>query len=255
MATLGSFGSQNSPTVMGFAFFNKNSIVDKTMISFSMWKTTIKIAIYPLIESGDMSDDQVKYDKKNGQAIYLTPYKAYMFAGLLKEFLKNPAEIYGKGVPSGQNLITIEDPNDTNGLNKPGACPCIVVRKINGETGAVEASYAYEFNPNPYIVIESYDQKTAKFVKSVERFKELEPNLIIMQLEAYCQAMTNATAFTVADTLFPSLEKMAAKLGVDLNSNPYGSSYKSNSYFASNTGMPAQQDPQPTQGIGLGAMM
>ena len=57
-----------------------------------------------------------------------------------------------------------------------------------------------------------------------------------MQLESYFSAMTNTIAFTVAEAMYPTLDKIASKLGVDLNSNYNGGSYKSNSYFNNNSG-------------------
>lgn len=224
--------TQNTPSVSGYAFFNKESGVDKTMLSFNMWKTTIRASIYPLIESEN--DDQVKYDRKGGISIYLSPFKAAMFAELIRKFMKDPQAYSGKGVPSGQALITIEDPSIAEGFNKPGANPLIVIRKINPE-GGVEMCYAYETNKDFYAVIEKYNQNTGEFVKNTEEFKQLELHLIARQLETYCEAMGNSIAFAVNEQTFQHLDKIANKLGVELLSS-YSSSYKSNSYFNTNDG-------------------
>lgn len=235
MPTLGSYGNQIGPTVTGFQLYNKDSVVDKTMLSFSMWKTTIKIAIYPLIES---EDDQVRYDRKNGLAIYLTPMKAFMFANIIRDFKKNPHNTNTRGIFSGTNLITIEDPTNPNGFNKPDAGPIIVLRKVNSDNGTMEASYAYEIRFDNAAIIENYNEKNRNFVKNVEEFKFIELDMIALQLEEYAKAMTNATAFAVSDSLYGCLDKIASKLGVDLNSAynaNNGGGYKQ-SYFASSNG-------------------
>ena len=245
MALYGSFANSTtaSPTVMGFSFFNRESIVDKTMLSFSMWKTTIKLGIYPLIES---ENDEVRYDRKGGTVIYLTPMKAWEFAQLLKMYRKDPKSAHRKGLPAGQSLITIEDPSDPKGFNKPGAGPCIVIRKINPDSGNMEASYAYETRKDNGTIVDAYDEKTGKFEQTIE-FPFIELDMIIMQLETYTKAMTNAQAFATADALATPLDKIATKLGVDLNAGFNGAgSYKNNSYFTPNK---ASQVNYPENGL------
>ena len=63
---------QSTPTVYGYSFFNKESIIDKTMISFSMWRNNLKISISPVIES---ENGETRYDTKSGISVYLTPQK------------------------------------------------------------------------------------------------------------------------------------------------------------------------------------
>lgn len=218
-----------SPTVYGFNFYNKNSTVDKTMLSCSMWKTTIRISIFPLIESEN--DDQVKYDRKGGISIYLTPYKAYMFAELLKKFKEDPETCTNRGIPSGLALISVEDPRFAPGYKRPDANTLISIRKVNPE-GGVDASYAYELNRETDGIVKDYNQETGQFSKDYEMMKGTELELLIIQLETYCRAMTNSTAFSVIEQQYPYLDKIANKLGVELMTN-YGSSYKSNSYFNS----------------------
>lgn len=224
--------NQNTPSVYGYSFYNKDSTIDKTMLSFNMWKTTIRMSIYPLIESEN--DDQIKYDRKGGISIYLTPFKAHMFAELIRRFKENPEKYSGKGVPSGQALVSIESPKYTQGYKNPNANPLIVIRKVNLD-GALEASYAYEINNDYYAVINNYDQNTGEFVKDTNEFIGIELDLIANQLESYCEAMNNTVAFAVNEQTFLHLDKIANKLGVELLSS-YGSSYKSNSYFTSNSG-------------------
>jgi hypothetical protein len=225
MTAFGSYGStQQSPTVYGYAFFNKEASIDKTMMSFSMWKTSLKVGIYPLIET---DDDQVKYDRKNGVAAFLIPQKAFMLAMIMREFKKDPVGNDNRGIASGQSLISI---CSGTFFGKPDAGPALVIRKISKE-GQVEASYAYEFRQNFYTSIDGFDEKNGKFDQSFESFNNIEIDTAILQLEEYYKAMSNATAFTVAEALYPNLEKIANKLGVDLLSNYNGGGYKNNSYF------------------------
>ena len=231
--------TQFSPTVFGLTFVNKYSKLDKTMLQFSMWKTTIKITIYPVIESSDSySDDQVKFDKKNGLSIYLTATKAHLFAQLLREFKNDPEKISGKGVPSGQSLITIEfNPSSEN-------TPCIAIRKINPDSGSIEQSYSYELSDDLSMIIEDYDPSTGTFNKNYEMFRGHDLDMIILQLEQYAAAMTNSMAFSVTENLYPHFEKIASKLGVELYTPYGGGSYRSNSYFASNPGMNQNASPE-----------
>jgi hypothetical protein len=222
--------NQVTPTIQGYSLFNRDAKIDKTMLAFSMWKTTIRIGIFPLIESEN--DDQPKVDRKGGLSIYLTPFKAHMFAEILTRYKSNPEQYSGKGIPSGQCLISIEDPRYAPGYNKPDANPLIVIRKVSPETGAMEASYAYEINDNFYAIVDSYDQTTGQFTKNFDEFKGIEIDIIITQLESYYRAMTNATAFSVVESQYQYLDKIANKLGVELMANNF-ISYRSNSYFNS----------------------
>ena len=75
------------PTVYGAVFSNKNSEIDKTSLSFSMWQKTIKITIAPLIET---IDGDVKVDYKGSIGAFLSPTKAYIFSNMKVTTCLNP---------------------------------------------------------------------------------------------------------------------------------------------------------------------
>lgn len=226
MAAFGNYGQTNlnTPTVYGYALFNKESTIDKTMMSFSMWKTTLKIGIFPLIES---DNDEVKYDKKNGTSIFLTPTKARIFSTILQNFKQDPVKFNNNGVPAGQSLITIVNSSE---FNKPEAGPAIIIRKISAE-GQVESSYAYEIKKNFHNAVVGFNEKTGKFDQDFTSYNDLEIDMIITQLEEYYKAMTNATAFTVIDGTYQTFDKIASKIGVDLNAGYNGGGGYNKSYF------------------------
>lgn len=229
MAAFGGYQQQmNTPTIYGYSFFNKESVVSKTMLQFSMWKTTLKVAIYPLIES---DSDEVKYDRKNGCAIFLIPAKAHMFAELLRGFKQDPKKFNDTSIPSGQGLISIVSGDY---FGKKDAGPCIVIRRVNGSTGQVELSYAFEIRTKSHNVVTAFDETTGKFEQDFDRFKYLDLDMMITQLDAYYNAMSNAYAFSTVDNMYPYLDKIASKLGVDLNSN-FNSGAFNKSYFNNRT--------------------
>ena len=230
----GTAGNQYGPTVYGFALHNPTSIVDKTMLSCSMWKSSIKLAISPAIEGDSYT---VRYDRANSVSIYLTAPKAHMLACLLRDYLQDRDKYNCKGIPSANKLVTIQKGYDLVRNNdeevKQSAGDVLMIRQLSQE-GTIESSYAYEFRRTAYGFIEKFDAQTGKFDQNFKRHENLDMEQLIMQLEQYYMAMTNAVAFTVADTLYPCIEKIANKLGVDLAGGNYGGGYRNNSYFNPN---------------------
>ena len=213
------------PTVYGAVFSNKNSEIDKTSLSFSMWQKTIKITIAPLIET---IDGDVKVDYKGSIGAFLSPTKAYIFSNILKSFKEDPKKYNNYGVASGQALITICTP-DMFGKTSEG--PIINIKKITSE-GGVEQSYSYEIKTD-YNAVHGFNEKSGQFNQDFESYKTTELDLMIIQLDEYVKAMTNAYAFANTVATFPYFDKLALKLGVDLI--PKSKSFSTaTSYFNSN---------------------
>jgi hypothetical protein len=226
------YGAQEpwSPTVSGIALYNPTSKIDKTCITFSMWKTTIRVSIVPAIESG--TDEAPRYGYKNGVNIWLTPQKANQFAQILKGYRDNPDQFDNYGVATSQAIITVDKP-DTFGY--PGRGPVISIRRVS-EEGNVELSYSYECNIDGTSAIVGFNVNNPKaFKQDTSHFQNIELDSIITQLEQYYLAMTNATAFSVLSQVYPYLDKIAAKMAVDLSGNLHRQQ-RSNGFFAGGNG-------------------
>lgn len=236
-----------SPSVYGYSFSNSESTIDKTNLSFGMWKTTLQIRIAPLVESGT----EFHIDRKNSVAIFLIPAKAKMFADILRKYKEDPEKMNNYGVASGKSLITVMSPKafkkDSNG--------CIInIRNITPE-GVVEASYSYE-TKSTYNTVSGYDDKNGSFSQDFKTYETLEIDLIITQLEEYVKAMTNTYAFANVMQMYPYADKIASKLGVDLTNGYGGNNYRAQSYFNSSnsSGHQQQSAPQQVQG-GLSSLI
>lgn len=205
-----------SPTVFsGFTLYNPISKIDKTSMSFSMWKSTLKISIVPVIETESVNETP-KYDYKNSISIYLTPIKAHLFAEILTAFKKEPIKYTNYGISTPQSIITVDVPK-TFGKDYDGTV--ISIRRV-GENGNIEASYSYECSSDNFSAVVGFNTKNPKeFTQDTEIFKNEEVDAIIHQLNSYYEAMSNANAFATVNVLYPYLDKIAAKLGVDLSNN------------------------------------
>ena len=77
-----------TPTVRSaYKFFNSNSSVDNTVMSFNYWNSLLKITMNPIIVKEGSAN---KVDTDNHVDIYLSPSKARMFLHCIQEFRKNP---------------------------------------------------------------------------------------------------------------------------------------------------------------------
>lgn len=208
------------PTVYGISMSNTDeNAVDRTQLSFSMWKGTIKLQIAPMVKAST-SDDYPKADRDNAAAIYLSPTKAHMLAVIMQKCLDDLKgfPLDGYSVNAGGGLITI-----SSGKAFGASQPCIVLRSINPDTGKVEAMYAYEFKTNYHTIIKKYDEEAGTYDEDASMFANVEMMQIIEQLEDYARASNHAVAFSVADSMSYQLNamrsdigKVAEKLGVAL---------------------------------------
>lgn len=227
------------PTLYGASFSNKDSEIDKTNLSFSMWQKTIKINIAPLIET---VDGDIKIDYKSSAGAFLSPTKAYIFSNILKGFRDDPEKFNNHGVASGQALITICTPEV---FGKKTTSPIINIKKITSE-GGVEQSYSYEIKTD-YNAVLGFNEKTGQFKQDFDSYKNTELDMMIIQLDEYVKAMTNTQAFANVVATFPYFDKIALKLGVDLMPKPKSFSTATSYFNSNNQNNMTMQSAQNTQ--------
>ena len=245
----GSNESKFSPTVYGYSFSNAESVVDKSNINFSMWKTTIKVSISPLIDTGT---NEWRVDRKNSISAYLIPAKALMFADILKKFKEDPEKYNNWGVASGSAYISVINPKSVK--SDADGFAIINIRRISSE-GVVEASYSYEVKAgNTYNAVIGFDEKKGTFSQDFDAYASTELDLIITQLEQYACAMTNTQAFAVVNNQYDYLDKIAQKVGADF-SGGYSKTYSNQSYFNQPGAGQQQQPVQPPMSAGLESLI
>ena len=228
-------------TLTPYRFNNGESSVDKTCITFSLWKQNLRIGIYPRKNN----TEEVTFDMDNGINVYLNHTRARILCEEFKNFLRNPELYSGSGVPSAQGIITI-----SNGAEFGTTNPVIVIRKLD-EIGNVISSYAYECKSDFYFSVRGYNGGK-EFSKEYDSFKYMEVQCMITMLEEYYKAMTYTIAHTFLDAnrynhdrLQTRLNSICDKMGIEVknsgNSNR-GSSYSSTTKFFNNASPKGSED-------------
>lgn len=227
-------------TYTSYRMNNAESPVDKTAISFSMWKQMLRISIFPRKEN----TDEISFDMDNGITIYMNHSKARILANEIKNFLRDPSLYNGTSVPSGAGIITI-----SNGAEFGSNNPVIVIRKLD-EMGNVTSTIAYETKTDYYYAIRGYNGG-ANFTKDMETYRNLELEEMALVCEEYCKASTYAVAHTVRDSMRYDVDRIrtnvfaiADKLGVDTGrSSSRGSSFNNATNFFNNAGSSGYSTP------------
>lgn len=215
---------QFRPTVYGYSLYNTDNDYEKSRLTFTMWARTIKISIEEMTreaENGRMAE----FDTKNSSIIYLTPSKAYMLAGIVEKYYKNPEQYSGYGVASARAFITISREGDYD------------VIRINEITGTgVRKGLGYVINTN-YNIVTSYDDNGPTY--NNEMFANMDFIQIITQLKDYAKAMDNTIAFTVMDQnnrntnwLRSAVTKIAAANNINLSNKQAKPASGNRSQFA-----------------------
>lgn len=224
------------PTVYTpYKFNNARSTVDQTQLSFQYWNNSLRCIIAP--RNQDSPEDQPTFDIKNSISAYLNHTKARMFATVLRGFLSDPEAYDNCGVAAGSSLITV-----TTGKEFNSKFPLIVIRKVD-ESGSVTASFAYEVKGDFHFSVKGFSESSnGQFDKVF--YPNLELEQILTVLDEFTKAETRAVAYSVMDSqkydmyrMSTKLDRLGAKLGVDMNVSSGGSTKSSStSYFSRDNG-------------------
>lgn len=212
----------------GYSLFNSSKDLPEEMhacITFSYWKSCIKISIAKRSASS-FGKDTPSYDMENKLSIYVRHSKARMLANELKNL--NPAELEeGKtvGIGSGSAVILI---GCVNGV------PAIIIRKAFEDGTKIE--HVYIINQR-YDLIIDHDSKSYRFQTDMEKYKYMEIDMLREQLESFANSMTNATAYSVVNTMAydnyktnNTINSIASKLGIDISGNKTNARFGYNSF-------------------------
>ena len=211
-----------------YTLSNSDSQIDSTRLSATFFNKMLKLTLDPKKEGSSVESPE--WDTKAGISVYLTHTKARMLYDEICMFQKRK-ECNNAGVTSGSGLISI-----SNGRELGIDATCLIIRKLNGDSGEIESSYAYEFKKNYHYAIENFNQENLEFDKvyhediEIEQFKTL--------LKTYYEAMSSALAYSMMDSLQydnsrinTKLDSICEKLGIEYKGKQ--SNKSSNSVFNS----------------------
>lgn len=193
------------PTVYcPFKFTNPNSEIDATALSFHYWNNALVLTITPKKENSNA--EYTEWDKENAIKITLTHRKARMLHDEIINYLDNKVNA-NHGVPSGSGLVYISDGKEfgKNGL-------CLVIRKINPDTGAMEASIAYQFRADVHYAIRNYSEAGNQHDKIY--YDRVEVDELLTILKSYYESITGAVAYSVLSNMKYDTSRMNTKIGL-----------------------------------------
>lgn len=221
----------------GYAMSNTDG-VDPSALNYQFVNGLLKISIAPMLPNAKPGDKEL-WDRQNAAVIWLTHTKARMLADEIKYLMAHPDEINNSGVPSGsEGLISF-----SNGKELGATSPCLIVRKLDPNTGDVTSSYAYQFKADYHYTIRNFSPNSKDFDKFF--YNDLEIDQFVTLLETYYTAMSGATAYGVLHGAKYDIQKnntkiklIMDKLGIE-SSGDYskgGSGYNNRSFFSGNNG-------------------
>lgn len=231
MGTLGNYNNNKDkenyqPSVYSrYSFSNTESEIDATKLGATFWNGLLKLSIAPFNASVE------RFDYDNEGSIYLSPYKAKMFAEELKLFLKDKSSYNNMGVTSGKGMISI-----SNGVELTGkVVPMIIIMIIN-EDGGVESEYVYEIKTDYHYAIRNFSEKDTKFDKVA--YEDLEILMLIDLLEEYYKSSSGAYAYSNIDQgrfnnsrINTKLDSICSELGIEYGGNSYNKGGTNRSVF------------------------
>jgi hypothetical protein len=227
-------------TYSGVRFFNSDSAVDPSSMSFSFWKGLLKIAIIPVKK---VEGSVPEYDKDNELAIYLTPLKAALMHRYMKTIDIN--KVTNFGVATNKGIIYITNGKEEFNVKEDGKIFCVL--KLIDENGAVTSAIAYEFFTN-YFGIKDYTGGT-NFTKDFSFSNNLEYEMFIELFKNYVSSSNYAYAATVVECSKFDMSRLNTKIGTIQEKLGIENKYKSNpgnKSFFNNNGNVSNSIPEPS---------
>lgn len=215
---MGSLGNYNNnkkqenfqPSVYSrYVFSNTQSEVDATKLGATFWNGLLKLSVAPFNAQTE------RFDYDNEGSVYLSPYKAKMFAEELKLFLSDKNAYGNMGVTSGKGMISVSNGKELTGK----IIPLLIIRIIN-EDGSVESEYVYEFKLDYHYAIRDFNEKDVGFDKVV--YEDLEISMLVDLLEEYYKSSSGAYAYANIDQgrfnnsrINTKLDSICSELGIE----------------------------------------
>lgn len=220
-------------TRSAYKFFNSNSSVDNTALSFTFWNCLLKISMNPIIVQEGSAN---KVDTNNHVDIYLSPAKAQMLLHCIKTFRATPDAYNNIGVNTNKGIIYIANGEKTFGVKGT----FLVINIINNDTGEKEAEAAYEFNTKDIYGITDFNNAN-DFSKYYGYSNDIELDMIETLLINFVSAYTNAVASSILEAnkyndarQFSFIKDAREKLGISKNDG--NKNYNKSSWFNNNNG-------------------
>ncbi len=238
--SLGSYNNKKkdySPvTYSPVRFYNSESKVDPTSMSFSFWKSLLKISIAPY-QQNQNEGSYPSIDKDSSIDIYLSPMKAKQLLLCCERFQKNPSEFTNIGVNTNKGIIYL-----TNGVSEFNTDSTFVVIKIvDPESGNITSAITYEFNKEFYAITDYTGG--SNFNKNYDYSTWIEFEMFKTVLKSYVESANCAIAATVIDNnkfdvsrLTSRISSIQEKLGIQFNGGGNSSGGYAKSYFDNNSG-------------------
>lgn len=243
--SLGTYNNSNnskkdySPvTYSAIRFFNSESNIDSSSMSFSFWKGLLKISISP-IKTGEGSNPEI--DKDNAIDIYLTPIRASLLLKYISMYELDPHRYDNVGVSTNKGLIYIT--TGTKEFGVPDGRLFIVIKILDQNDGRIKSAIAYEFSKAQCYGIVNYENSD-RYEKNTEFASNAELDLFCNVLRTYVESSSYAMAASVVENMKYDVSRMTTristiqeKLGIDTKSGyKNGGGYKNSSYFDKNGG-------------------
>lgn len=226
--------------------------VDPSALSFSFYNRMLKITIAPMKPNAKPEDRNI-WDQENAVSVWLTHTKAKMLLEEIEYVQNNPDTCFNGGVPTGtEGLISF-----STGKELGVSSPCLIIRKINQDSGAVTSVYAYQFKDNykGYNAIRNFDPNNPGDFESFN-YPNMEIEDLKTILHQYYLASSGAVAYSVLDAARYDIQKqntkmelIMEKLGIEKpeygNNNRGGNSR--GSFFQNNNGRESSSNNIPSE--------
>lgn len=219
--------------------------VDPSALSYQFYNGLLKISISPM-KVGAKPGDKQMWDHDNGISAWLTHVKAQILHDEIIYVLNHPDEINNSGVPTGSDgLISF-----SNGKELNVSSPCLIIRKIDQNTGSPTSVYAYQFKDNYHSAIRNFNPDNPQQYDSYT-YKNFEIDQLLTILSEFARSSCGAYAYATMNAFKYDINRnntkmqlIMDKLGIE--SNPEyskGGNRGGNSFFSNNK--PAMNEPIP----------
>lgn len=163
--------------------------IDPSALSYQFYNGLLKLSISPMKPGVKPEDTSDVWDHDNAGSVYLTHTKARMLIGEIQYVLDHPDEVYNGGVPAGNGLVSF-----STGKELGATGPCLIVRKIDPNTGAPTSSYAYQFKTEHHFGIRNFDPKDpSSYVEG--KYPNLEIEQLLDLLDQYSKYASGAASY------------------------------------------------------------